>query len=166
MVCVHKRALRFTNTIGLDSYLVQVSMGFEPERDCVKTIFNFRKLLSLWRSGRGQGRVFTYKTQFLETNLTFHTLSFGFKFGSAHSRPIPCKVWVPICYATKIMPYKYIFAPLGFKPQRAQVDNNFFYVNFRLMTTVLKYFLCLIPIFFEVCGACAVFLLICCTAPF
>jgi hypothetical protein len=33
MVCVHKRALRFANTIGLDSYLVQVSMGFEPKID-------------------------------------------------------------------------------------------------------------------------------------
>ena len=32
MVCVHKLALRFTNTIGLDSYLVQVSMGLELRR--------------------------------------------------------------------------------------------------------------------------------------
>jgi ubiquinone/menaquinone biosynthesis C-methylase UbiE len=43
-------------------------------RDCVKTNFNFRKLLSLCRCSRTSGRVFTYKTQFLKPNLSFHTL--------------------------------------------------------------------------------------------
>jgi hypothetical protein len=41
----------------------------------VKTIFNFRKLLSLWRFVRASGRVFRYKQQFLKLNLSFHTLS-------------------------------------------------------------------------------------------
>jgi len=40
-----------------------------------ETNFNFRKLLYLHVNGMALEIFSTYKTQFLETNLTFHTVS-------------------------------------------------------------------------------------------
>jgi uncharacterized membrane protein YesL len=41
----------------------------------VKTIFNFRKLLVLCAKNWSWDVFYTYKAQFLESNLTFHTVS-------------------------------------------------------------------------------------------
>jgi hypothetical protein len=46
----------------------------KPKRDCVKTIFNFRKLLSLCQCSKPSGRILTYKAQFLKLNEFSHTL--------------------------------------------------------------------------------------------
>jgi len=73
--CVQKTTVNtYLETLARAKY-----NGFEPVSDCVKTNFNFRKLLSLCRNDRVCGRVFTCETQFIETNLTFHTVSNGFK---------------------------------------------------------------------------------------
>jgi hypothetical protein len=55
--------------------MVNLAIWLVKKGDCVKTRLDFRKLLVLCTESWPLDVLHTYKAQFLEPNLTFHTVS-------------------------------------------------------------------------------------------
>ena len=77
---------------------VQNHFNHFRNRDCVKTRLDFRKLLVLCTKSWTLDVLHTYKAQFLESNLTFHTVS-------TTMRALPQPVFSEFVWRRLISPY-------------------------------------------------------------
>ena len=97
-------------------------LWFEPNSDCVKTIYNLRKLLLLFRFSRHNVRVFKYKKQFPKLNLSFHTASIGFKSRPVHTgrRNVCCGLFF-IVFLNRLLIFHFLDpSPFGHKSLRTR----------------------------------------------